>query len=494
MSLIKKQGFFNSISLYLGTALGFLNLMIIFQRTLTLEEIGFYNILIAVTILYTQFASLGISNVITRYLPLFRTSDKRHHGFARYVYVVCAITFTLFSLAFLLLKEEVISLKADGVEASLMDRYYAYFFPIAIFATFYLIQESFARTAFKTILPSFLREVILRLSSTLGAGLIFLGLLTYQGFINLYLAGNILIVVVITWYVRKAKLYRLSPIERPVKKEYKPMLQFGFYSMLGGSSFALLQNLDIIILKVLSGEALVGIYSTFFAMAQVITLSSRALNITSYQIIANAWKEYDLPKISKIYHKTTVIQCLAGSLLLVGLICNRDNILILLKKPEYPPYFDVLVIIGVAFLVDASGGINQAIIGFSKQYRLVMVFLCIAAIICCLSNIVLIPPFGLKGAAYSYLLTMLFTNFSFWLYLLIKYKMQPFNLKILWIVMISVTCLGFNYLIPTMPHFLIDVLIRSSIIASLFTLSAYILHISPDVNQVIDQYILRKPR
>ncbi|GAA4784191.1 flippase [Olivibacter ginsenosidimutans] len=493
MNLIKKQGIVNSISLYLGTALGFINLMIIFQRSLSLEEIGFYNILIAVIILYTQFASLGISNVITRFLPFFRTNDKKHHGFATYIFTICCITFTLFSIGFLLLKKEVIALKTDGGKAaSLMDQYYGYFFPIAACATLFLIQESFARTSFKTILPSFLREVVLRLFSTLGALLILMGAITYRGFIDLYLVGNILLVLIITWYIVKTKIYRFSSIEPAVKTEYRHMLRFGFYSMLGGSSFALLQNLDVILIKLFMGEEMVGIYGTFFAMAQIITLSSRALNITSYQIIANAWKENDLYKIEKIYKKTTLIQCLAGSLLLIGLIANRDNILILLKKPEYPAYFDVLIIVGIAFLVDATGGINQAIIGFSKHYRLVMLFMAIAATVCFLFNIWLIPQYGLEGAAWSYLLTMLLTNVSFWLYLKLKFQLQPFNSKIVLIIVISLISLFVGKFIPIMPHFIVDIIVRSVTIGGIFILLSYYSRISPDVNEIIDNFLTRR--
>ena len=493
MNLIKKQGIINSISLYIGTVLGFLNLMIIFQRSLSLEEIGFYNILIAVVVLYTQFASLGISNVITRFLPFFRTDDKKHHGFATYIFIVACTTFILFSVGFFLLKSQVIAFKTDGREtASLMDRYYVYFLPIAACSTLFLIQESFARTSFKTILPSFLREVILRLFSTLGALLMLIGVLSYQGFIDLYLVGNILLVMVITWYITKAKIYRFGAIEPQVKTEYHHMLRFGFYSMVGGSSFALLQNLDVILLKIFMGEGMVGIYGTFFAMAQIITLSSRAFNITSYQIIANAWKEDNLYKIEKIYKKTTLIQCLAGSLLLIGLIANRDNILILLKKPEYPAYFDVLIIVGIAFLVDATGGINQAIIGFSKHYRLVMLFMVIAAIACFLFNIWLIPHYGLEGAAWSYLLTMLLTNFSFWLYLKLKFGLQPFTSKIVLIIGISLISLFVGGLIPTMPHFILDVCIRSIAISIIFIILTYYARISTDINEMIDKYFRQK--
>jgi len=492
MNLIKKQGILNSIFLYLGTALAFFNLMIVFQRSLSIREIGFYNILSSVVLLYVQFASWGISNVITRFLPIFRTNDKKHQGFATYAFLACGLTFGIFTIGFFLFKDQVIAYKAVDDTASLMDRYYGYFFPIALCSTLYLLQESFARTAFKTLLPSFLREVALRLFATCGAILILVNWIDYHGFIDLYLIGNIAILLVISIYVYYIRAYRFGAITTPVKSQIRHMFQFGFYSMLGGSSFTLLQNLDVLIIKVLSGEEMVGIYATFFGIAQIISLPARALNITSYQIIANAWKENQLAKINKIYGKTTIVQCLVGCLLLVMLIVNRDAILALLDKPEYPKYFNVMIIVGLAFLVDATGGINQAIIGFSKHYRWVMILMVFAALLCAVLNFLLIPLFGLEGAALSYLLTMIFTNFSFWLFLLLKFKMQPFTMKIGLILLISAISLAIGCFVPKMGPFILDTCIRSLLVSFIFGALTYVFQISPDINEVIDQHVLRK--
>jgi len=66
MNLLQKQGFYNSIILYAGTVLGFLNLVILFQRILTKEEIGFYTLVITVSGLYAQIASLAVIGVILK--------------------------------------------------------------------------------------------------------------------------------------------------------------------------------------------------------------------------------------------------------------------------------------------------------------------------------------------------------------------------------------------------------------------------------------------
>ena len=110
MNLLKRQGFYNSITLYLGTALGFFNLIIIFQRVLSLEEIGFFNIMIAVSLLYIQIATLGFTSVITRYLPFFRTEDKKHGGFPLFVFAVCIVAFLILTAVFLLFRESVLEM------------------------------------------------------------------------------------------------------------------------------------------------------------------------------------------------------------------------------------------------------------------------------------------------------------------------------------------------------------------------------------------------
>ncbi|SEM78213.1 Membrane protein involved in the export of O-antigen and teichoic acid [bacterium A37T11] len=493
MNLIKKQGIYNSIWLYLGTALGFVNLIIIFQRSLTIEQIGFYNLLIALVALFNQFASLGISNVITRYLPVFRTPDHKHHGFATYVFLLCGVSFGLFSALFYVFREQVIAFKGGkAATASLLSNYYPYILPIAGCALLFLIQETFARTIFKTIFPSFLREIVLRLSATVGALLVLGGWVGYGGFINIYLFTNILLVMIISGYVYSIKAYSIAPMDYKIQENLKPMLYFGFYSTLSGGSFSLLQNLDVILLKFFSGEAMVGVYSTFFAIAQVITLPAKALNITSYQIIANAWKENELEKINRIYGKTTIIQCLVGSLLLTGMIINRENLLNLLHKPEYRDHFNVLIVVGLTFLIDATGGINQAIVGFSKHYRLVMVVMIAASIVCFLLNIWLIPTFNLLGAAFSYLITISLTNFTFWLYLKLNYHMQPFSGKILLIFLTAGICIGVGIVIPPFANLVFDIIFRSGIVMILYALISYMLGVSPEFNEIIDKYLPRR--
>lgn len=489
MNLLKKQGFYNSITLYVGTALGFLNLIILFQRNLKLEEIGYFSLLIAISLIYTQLSLIGFGSVITRYLPFFRTDDKRHGGFASLAFIIPIIGFAIITLGFVGLKEIILDFYKKDDGASLLNRYYYYIIPVAFFTMIFTLQETFARASFHTIFPTFLREVFTKLSTTIAVVLVAYNLINFEGFITIYVLTNLLILLVLAWYSQKINSYKFSALSSPVKSQTKLMLMYGLYSTLAGSSVTLIQSLDIIFIKFFISEEMVGVYSTFFAMAVVISLPSKALNTTSYQIITEAWKNNDLEKIGKIYHKTSLVQFMIGCLLLVGLIVNWQNVLILLHKPIYSSYFSVFVIVGFAYLADITGGLNGAIISFSKHYKNVMYFLIAAVFICVILNFILVPIYGLVGAALAYLLTMVALNFSYWLYNKIKFRLQPFNNAFLKVILISLIALLPGIFLPRINPFVFDIIVRSVLVGLVFVGLSYKAKISMDINEFIDQII-----
>ena len=489
MNLLKKQGFYNSITLYVGTALGFLNLIILFQRNLELEEIGYFSLLIAVSLIYTQLSLMGFGSVITRYLPFFRTEDKHHGGFASLAFVVPLIGFAIVTLGFIGLKEIILNFYQKNNGASLFNQYYYYVIPVAFFTMIFTLQETFARASFHTIFPTFLREVFLKISTTFAVILIAFSFIKFEEFITIYVLANLLILLVLSWYLHKIKSYKFSALSPSIKSQSAVMLKYGLYSTLAGGSVTLIQSLDIIFIKFFISEEMVGIYSTFFAMAVVISLPSKALNTTSYQIITEAWKNNDLQKIAKIYHKTSLVQFMIGCLLLVGLIVNWQNILILLHKPIYSTYFSVFVIVGLAFLADITGGLNGAIISFSKHYKNVMYFLVAAVILCVILNFVLVPIFKLPGAAMAYLLTMVALNFSYWLYNKLKFNLQPFTGAFFKVMLVSLISLLPGIFLPQINFFVFDIIIRSLIVGLVFVGLSYKAKISMDINDFIDQII-----
>lgn len=494
MNLLKRQGFYNSIILYAGTALGFINLTILFQRILTLEEIGFFTIMNTITLLYAQIASVGINNIIFKYLPHFRSNDKKHGGFVTFVIIWCVISFVLFTLVFLYFQNSIIQHYNDQSGSRLLVKYFYYLIPLSFLTMVFTVIESLAITVFKNVLSSFLREVFLRLFTLAGVLLIGASLIDYHGFLSVYMAANVAMIAVLLYYVYKGRDFKLGRLSPQIVGHRKEFLRYGFYTLLSSTSFGLIQSLDNIMLIALSAKnqlLTVGVYATFFAIALVISLPAKALNRTSLQIIAQAWADNDLPKIGKIYYKTSVMQMLIGSLLFIGLIVNKPFILILLHHKEYRTFFDVFVIVGLGFLTDITGGVNGYIVNLSKHYRYTTYFIVGSVLFCVAANWLLIPRIGMMGAAVAYFMTMFVLNFLYWIYVKIKFGLQPFGRTHLLIIIISVVALITGLYLPLGHNVYIDMLLRSAIVGAIYISLAYVLKISDDANQLIDGILKR---
>ena len=489
MNLLQKQGFYNSLILYAGTALGFFNLIILFQRVLTLEEIGFFAIMNTVALLYAQIASVGINNIILKFFPYYRTDDKKHGGFVVFVISWCAINFLLFSLIFFLFKNAIISHYQGNPGSALLLQYFYLLAPLAFLTMVYAVIESMDITIFKNVLSSFLREVFLRLFTTAGVVLIAVHLINYHSFLSIYFVGNAIAVAVLWFGLFKNRQFKLSRPSEKLIAQRSEFLQYGFFTLLSSTSFVLIQNLDIISLSAITEDLkLVGIYTAFFSIAVVISLPAKALSRTSVQIISQAWATDDLAKIDKIYFKTSVVQMLFGCMLFVGLIVNRNFMIMLLHKPEYANYFGVFIVVGAGFLADMTGGVNGYIINLSKYYRFTTYFILSAVVFCAAINWLLIPKIGMMGAAIAYALSMLLLNFLYWFYVKLKFNLQPFRQEHMLIFFISLVALLAGLFLPVIEGVWIDMLIRSLLVLIIFAVFTYLFKISEDINVLVDRF------
>ena len=493
MNLLKKQGFYNSIVLYAGIALGFLNLSILFQRYLSIEEIGFFSLMNVVALLYAQIASIGINNVILKYFPYYRTDDKKHGGFVSFVIIWCVINFLIFTLLFFVFKDQIITHYKKEVGAALLVKYFNYMAPLAGLTMVYTVMESMAITVFKNILSSFLREVMLRIFTAASILLIAVSAITYHDFLNIYVTGNVVMVIVLWFSLYKSNQFKIARLSPQLLDQRKEFVKYGFFTLLSATSFVLIQSLDTLMLSTITKDlGIVGVYFTFFSIAVVISLPSKALSRTSVQIISQAWADNDLAKIGKIYHKTSVVQMLVGGLLFIGLVINKQFIIIVLHKPDYVGYFNVFIVIGIAFLTDITGGVNGYIINLSKYYKYTTYFIVATVLVCALANWILIPAMGMMGAAIAYLIAMFMINFLSWLFVKIKFGLQPFNMAHVLILLVGTATLIAGLLVPVIPNVWLDMVVRSILVFIIYAVLIYFLKISDDVNTAVNKIAFKK--
>jgi Na+-driven multidrug efflux pump len=115
-------------------------------------------------------------------------------------------------------------------------------------------------------------------------------------------------------------------------------------------------------------------------------------------------------------------------------------------------------------------------------------------IITFISNLILIPIFeelpgrsGIEGAAIATSISLFILNFVSFLFLWSKYKLQPYNYKLILLTLIGILIIFINSFLPEFQNIFIDIILRSMLVIIIFTPLVYFLKISEDFNRLLNK-------
>lgn len=481
MGIIERQTIKGTVYSYLGVIIGFVNLAILSPKIFTTDQIGLTQVMVAIAIILAQVGGLGFNNVTNRLFPYFRNYENNHNGFLSLSFLVTFSGF-LISLAVLLLyMPRFIEANADR---SLLLSNFAYYIPVLLgLLMMFTLLDSFCRVLFNAVIGTFLKDFLLRLIN-LGLILLFcINLIDFDRYILLYiLSYAVPSIVMIIYLIGKGELRFTgfgSFIDKNLRKQIISLSLFGIIAGLSGIAIA---NIDKYMVNDFEGLGSAGIYSIAVYFATLILIPGRALGKASVPVIAEAWKRNDLKEISMVYSKSSINQFLFGMLIFLGISGNLDNIFRILP-PEYGAGGMVVILFGLANLINTSSGVSANIMGTSHIYRIqtyLMIFL-IALVIT--TNIIFIPLLGISGAALASLISMVFYTGLRVFILKRKFGLWPYNIKHLVTIILGAVTYLLVSLVP--PSGLIpDLILRSFLISIIFGAGVYLLNISVEVNAI----------
>lgn len=482
MGIVRTQALKNTIFSYIGVGLGYVNLILLFPAFFSAEEFGLFQLILSVSVLYAQVATLGLQNAINRYFPFFRTEDKTHKGFLTLIILIFAAGFILATVIYLIIRPWVVTTYAQNAGA--FNHYYYYIIPLTLFTDLFLVLEVVARVIFKTVFSTFLKEVAVRLFTTVSIILYVMKILDFQGFINFYILINFVSAILLLIQIIASKEFKWEfKISKLKWKDVIELLRYGGYNLLSGAAMLIGQRVDVLMIGAMVGLSVVGAYTLYYYIATVIYVPMRSLAKISIAIVANAFKTGEHNKIADIYRRTSLLQLIFGCLIFIGVIINKENLFYFIKKPEYITYFNIFILIGIGILIDVSVGLNSEIIAASRKFRLDAFFNVGLLGVSVISNLIFIPLFGGIGAGIAMVVSFFSFNFVKWLYLKVRFKMQPLDYKQLLIIIVAAVCFVIGDIIPKAGNVYLDILIRSSVTTVIYAVLILLLKISDDVNE-----------
>ena len=491
MGIVIRQSLKTVAVTYLGIALGFVNSLWLYPYVLSEEQIGLSRVLINAAFLLATFASLGSANIPNRFFPYFKDRQNKHNGFLFFLLLLGFFGYLLFLALFLSLKPLIFSIYRDS--APLLVDYYYYLIPFTAIVLFWSILEAYTIIQQMPVVPSFVREVLVR--GLIGTALITLLLrwIDFHGFVNLVVLSYGVLLLVIVLYLRSQQLLFLEPNRSVFKSGHvKGMLVYGGFVLLGNASGAVIANIDGLMLSAYSGLRSTGIYTIAFFIANIVEIPRRSLSQVLIPLVTEANKNDDFAMINTLYKKSSINQLIVGGLLFIGLWCNIENVFLLIPHGEvYLQGKWVVFWIGLSKLFDMTTGINAEIIGTSKYYKYDLLFYVLLCILGVITNMIFIPIYNLTGAAFASAISIFLFNTMRFCLIAVKYKMQPFSLSTLTVILLGAGIIASSAIVPSLWHPLVDIAVRSTVIAVVFIGVVLFTRVSVDINTVAQKSMER---
>ena len=482
MGVVIKQSSISAFFTYLGAGIGFVNTIILFPYFLSTEQIGLMRVIPSTAFLIVSFSQLGIGSTLLKFAPELR---KKPDGLAQLITFSVFVVLIGFGLASLILYLFDTPIKAYfSTNSALLSEYFSVVVALILILSLYSLFEIYGRLFLKIIVQNIIKEVALRLMLTIGVSLYFLQFISFHQLVyGLILMYGTMLLMLLVYIYNLGQLQFSTRFDLINRDLLKRLGMYSLFVMIGAGSNNIVLNIDQIMISSELGLSANGVYSTVFYFAVMIELSRRVIVQITTPLVSDSLENQDLAAVEKIYKQTSINQMVVGSLFFIGLVCNLDNLFALMSNGEafmtgkYVVYF-----IGLSKVMEMAFANSSPIISMSKYYKFNVITIAILAVLMICLNLVLIPAYGISGAAFASFLALFIFGIIKMIFIKIKFGFTPFTWKNGLLLLIGIVVLAVGFALPKFDNIVLDLVLRSIIIGTLYCAAVYTFKVSNEIN------------
>ncbi|MCS5489334.1 lipopolysaccharide biosynthesis protein [Algoriphagus limi] len=471
MGKVANQSFQTAIFSYVGVVIGYINVLWLYPYALEAAQLGTFRTIQDLALLIVPFAQLGLGHGITRYFPKL---EKGQTAFLSFSLLIALAGFLIVASLFWIFQDQIISLFASNSPEVIQYLWIVLF--ITFLALANSILDAYSRSYLKVSIPTFFREVLLRLLTGLWI-LCFLA-----DWINFdQMMGGLILVYAIPLFGMILYLAWLKVLNVDFSWSQFPtgfrgaFIRFSLITFLATAASTLIMKIDSIMVSSMISLEANAIYTIAFSMALVIEMPRRAISQVIMPVIAKHFSENKTSEINQLYKQVSHRQLYLCLLIFIGIWINIDSIYYLIpNRTIYESGKWVVFWIGLGKVIDAGFSANSEVLVFSKYYKFNLTATVIMSGMIILLNYLLIPIYGIEGAAIASALVMLAFNFTKFLYLKIRLGFSPFGLESLKIIGLGIIAIVLVDFIPETENPILNLLIKSGLIILIYFLAAKI--------------------
>ncbi len=484
MGIVLNQTYKNSFILFLGFAIGGINVLFLYTHFLQEDYYGLITFLLSTANILMPLLVFGIQHTIIKFFSSYMNKKDRDNFL---ITVVILPIFIIIPLAFLgiLCYDYFADLLSQ--ENIIIKKYTYLIFFIAIFMGYFEVFYAWSRVQMKSVFGNFIREIFARISITFLLFAVYFGWLNEEQFI--YAVALVYLVRAIIMKLYAMSLYFPEIRSFSIPDNIREILTFSFYIILAGSAGSILLEIDKFMIPQMEQIAKVAYYAVGVYIASVIGIPSRAMQQIINPITAKELNNENYKEVEILYKKSSINLLIAGGLLFLIINLNVKDLYLLIDKPEYSVGILVVLIISFSELIKLTLGTNGAILTNSKYYKIFFYFSIAMAFSVIVLNRYLIELMGIDGAAIATLIVVFIFGLIKIAYVNKKLNMHPFTNKTIAINMIIFGLFLIFYFINFTSYPLLNIIIKSIIISIVYLIFIMKFKISNDFNQLVLKYI-----
>lgn len=481
MGVIKKQSIISTVLIYLGFAIGGINTLFLFPHFFTDDQFALTRLFLDIGVIMVPFCTLSMGPTMNRFYPYYssRLEDKKNDMLS-WVLLATLVGYLLFVLGTVVFQDLIF--RKYSKNAPMFLEYFYLLYPFMLCYSFFAIIENYSWSRHQTVMPNFLKELVVRVGTSLLVVLYIFKVLNFVQFLWLFnlIWGFVLMVLVV--YLRRKHMIHLNfRVSFVTKKLLRPMSIYSISLLLATSFTLLANNIAPLIISSTDGLKNVAYLSIAMYMATLIQVPQRSISSIALPVLAEAWVENNMSKIQEIYRKSSLLQLIAALYIFLGIWLSIDPFFRLLP-PEYTIGKYVFFYLGISKIIDLGTGVNSQLLSTSKLWRFDLISSAVLIVLSIPLNYMLIHSYGILGSGYAALLSMFVFNVIRCLFIWKKFALQPFTMQTVKALMIGLVAYGAVAWAPHISQPIIDIIVRSICFSGIFIAGILALRVSEDIN------------
>ncbi|WGD34425.1 polysaccharide biosynthesis C-terminal domain-containing protein [Olleya sp. YS] len=482
MGIVINQSIKNTVITYIGFAIGAINVIFLYTKFLSEAYFGLITFILSTANILMPLMAFGTHNTIVKFYSAFKTRQSQN-GFLTLMLILPLVIIIPAGLITHVAYDTISNWLAK--ENIVIKDYTWLIYICAIMFAYFEVFYAWSRVQLQSVFGNFMKEVFHRVCITI------LLLLLHFGYLNVeQLIYGIVIVYVFRTFIMK--LYAFS-LRLPVLKWSKipnlqSVLKYSALIIIAGSIANIILEIDKFMLGQFKALNNVAYYGVAIYIATVIGVPARSMHLITHPLTAKLLNDKDKFGLKSLYQKSSLNLFIISGFIFLCIIININQLYLLIPQ-NYSDGFTVVLVIGLAKLFDNLLGNNNAILFNSDYYRIVLVFGVVLAVMTVVLNFLLIPKFGINGAAYASCITIFVYNTIKLMFVYNKFNIQPFTLSTIKTMLLITFCglLLFYWEFPFHP--IINIGLKSMILIFIYGWSVYKFNLSEDITSILKRFI-----